>query len=410
MGTSRFRSRVVLPLLGLLGSACSSEKVAGPPVVSAVIVTPGADTLVTFGRTRLFSGVAEDKNGNPVAGVALIWHSSNPNVATVDSTTGLVTAVGNGLSVISAQAGAVAGQASFAVAQVVASVTVTPGSAALTAVGLTKAFTAVAKDSGGATVTGVRFLWLSSDNTVAVVDTLGVAKSKGPGQAIITAAGRGIPGNAVLTVTQNAVHLAFIGGVPDVVAGGAFPAAILVEIEDSAGAVVTGSHTPVTIGMNSGGLGNLTGTVTVAPSGGVATFIGVGYDGLDGPHTLIAFAAGVTDALSPSFAVTPGTATQVFWAAGDGTNELVGDTEPQPPGPWAYTVLDRFGNVATTSTDSVRLIVTASEWGSHLRGPTATVPSNGVATFSGFWFDRPGQRVFLAAVVNGDTSSPGGAE
>lgn len=394
--------RIVAVAIAATSFACGTDKVSAPPTVAAVTVTPGADTIATLGRTRQFTAVANDANGAPVT-VTLIWRSTNPAVATVDSVTGIVTAVANGQTTIRADAGGVIGQAAVAVAQLVATVQVTPGTFGLTTVGATKQFSAVAKDSGGATVAGVRFLWLSSDNTVAVVDTLGVAKSKGPGQAIITAAGRGVPGNAVLTVTQAAAHLAFIGVMPGVVAGDTFTAAIQVEIQDSAGAVVTGSHTPVTIEIDSGPPGTLTGTLTAAPSGGVATFINVGFDGADGPHALLATASGVASAVSPPFAVFPGVAVRASWASGGGTNEAVGDTQP----PWQYDVFDRFGNLATGSPVTVQLVVGTSQWGSHLRGPTAVFSSGGVATFSGFSLDRPGTDVFLVAAVNGDTGFSG---
>src|ERR1041384_4336863 len=65
-------------------------------------------------------------------------------------------------------------------------VIVTPSNAAFTAVGDTARFTAVAKDGGGTPVAGVQVLWSISDNTVATIDTLGLAKSKGPGTALVS--------------------------------------------------------------------------------------------------------------------------------------------------------------------------------------------------------------------------------
>src|SRR5262245_15585804 len=102
---------------GAFGYSCGGkENPAGPPVPTSVSVTPGTDTLVTLGRTRQFTASARDANGSPVGGVAFVWRSSNPAVATVDSTTGIVTAVGNGAAIIRAVAGSVTGQASIAVA------------------------------------------------------------------------------------------------------------------------------------------------------------------------------------------------------------------------------------------------------------------------------------------------------
>src|SRR5437899_2682230 len=235
-------ARLLSLLLVTIVAACSKDNPVGPPVVTSVAVTPGSDTLIALGRTRQFTAVPKDANGNPVGGVTLVWRSSNPLVATVDSATGIVTAVGNGLSVIRADAGGVIGQATLAVVQVVAGVVVSPPSAGFTAVGDTQRLAAVAKDSGGAIVQGVRFVWQSSDQAVATVDTGGLLRSKGPGQTFITAAGRGVPGFAVVSVTQTAARLAFVGTPANAVAGDLFPAAVQVEVRDSNGAVVTSAR------------------------------------------------------------------------------------------------------------------------------------------------------------------------
>jgi alpha-tubulin suppressor-like RCC1 family protein len=83
---------------------------------------------------------------------------------------------------------------------IVARVEVTPTAVALTAIGDTQQFSAVAKDALGSTVEDVRFLWASSNESVATVDTAGLATAVGPGGTVITAAARGVPGHAALAV------------------------------------------------------------------------------------------------------------------------------------------------------------------------------------------------------------------
>src|SRR5262245_6457657 len=118
--------RVVLTGLGCVGLAWAGDHATAPPVPPAIVVTPGGDTVWTLGRTRQFAAQARDANGNPVSGVTFTWQSSNSGVATVDAATGVVTAVANGLAVISAHASGLTGQANVAVAQVVAAVVVSP--------------------------------------------------------------------------------------------------------------------------------------------------------------------------------------------------------------------------------------------------------------------------------------------
>ena len=84
--------------------------------------------------------------------------------------------------------------------QVVATVEVTPVVDTLTAIGDTQQFSAVAKDALGSTVEDVRFLWVSSNQSVAIVDTAGLATALGPGETVITAAARGVQSHAALAV------------------------------------------------------------------------------------------------------------------------------------------------------------------------------------------------------------------
>lgn len=399
MNTTPIRSLGIIVLAALAAASCGKDTTVGPPVVAAVIVTPGADTLLALGRTRQFTAVAQDANGNPVSGVTLVWHSSNPAVATVDSATGIVTAVGNGLSVIRADAGGVIGQATLAVVQVVASVAVTPGTASFTAVGDTQRFVAVAKDSGGASVQGVRFLWGSSNGNAATVDTLGLATGRGPGQAIISATGRGVPGYSVLTVAQAGLHLVVTSAPATAAAGQVFPVALQVELRDSSEHVATGARDAVTIAV-AAGAAHTAGTVTVGAVGGVATFTALWLEGPVGSYQLQATASGVGAATSTAITLGPGSPAAIT-LSGQPASGLVGDAITIP----TASLYDRWGNLATTATDSVTLLVAQSHWGTQLRGPTKVVPAAGVATFGPVVADRPGAAT-LAASIFGAVTSP----
>jgi photosystem II stability/assembly factor-like uncharacterized protein len=86
------------------GCSCGTSTVAPPlPPLSSVQVTPPLDTLVV-GAQQQFTAVAFDTNNVAVGGVAFDWTSSDPNVATV-SHTGLVHAVGEGVTQVTASAG-----------------------------------------------------------------------------------------------------------------------------------------------------------------------------------------------------------------------------------------------------------------------------------------------------------------
>jgi Bacterial Ig-like domain (group 2) len=81
----------------------------------------------------------------------------------------------------------------------IVTVSVSPSTATVP-VGGTRAFTAVAKDAAGNTVTA-SFSWTSSKTAVATVDaSTGAAKGVTPGSASITATASGVNGSATLNV------------------------------------------------------------------------------------------------------------------------------------------------------------------------------------------------------------------
>ena len=79
-------------------------------VVAAVTVSPALHTFYVIGETVTFTAAAADANGHPVVSIAPIWESSAPLVATVDAN-GVVTAVGDGETRITATVDGVAGSA-----------------------------------------------------------------------------------------------------------------------------------------------------------------------------------------------------------------------------------------------------------------------------------------------------------
>ncbi len=96
---------VTMCVASFTGCECNSSQVVAPPLppLSAVVLTPVTDTLVV-GAQRLFVAAALDTDGVTVAGAVFTWTSGDPSVITV-SNTGLVTAVGEGVTRLIAAAG-----------------------------------------------------------------------------------------------------------------------------------------------------------------------------------------------------------------------------------------------------------------------------------------------------------------
>lgn len=143
-------------------------------VASVVITAPAtAPTFGAFGRTVQFSAQARDAGGAAIAGKTVTWSSSNPGVASV-SAGGLVTAVANGTTSVTATVDGISAQLTVTVAQVVATITVTaasPGPDTLRTTGRTRQFQAAAADSNGNAMPAATFTWATSLGAVAQVNT-----------------------------------------------------------------------------------------------------------------------------------------------------------------------------------------------------------------------------------------------
>ena len=125
------------------------------------------------------SAEAFDANGHLVAGTEFAWAAGNGSVATVDDA-GLVTAVGNGATEVTATAGTVTGSAQVTVGQLVATVDVTPAANALST-GETVRLSAEAFDANGHLVAGTEFTWAAGNGSVATVDDAGLVTAVGNG-------------------------------------------------------------------------------------------------------------------------------------------------------------------------------------------------------------------------------------
>ena len=114
------------------GDGATEPPPPDPPRPTTVTVSPATAELTSLGATRQLTAEVRAQNGQPMAGAAVSWSSSNAAVATVDAQ-GLVTAAGNGTATITATAGGVSGTATVTVAQTVSAVAVSPATDTLVA-------------------------------------------------------------------------------------------------------------------------------------------------------------------------------------------------------------------------------------------------------------------------------------
>lgn len=84
----------------------------GPKILylTSITVTP-ANASIWEGSNQQFIATPKDQFGDPMAGVSVLWESSNPGVAAIDSSSGEVTGVAEGTAVITAINSAISGTA-----------------------------------------------------------------------------------------------------------------------------------------------------------------------------------------------------------------------------------------------------------------------------------------------------------
>lgn len=95
--------------------ACGGTESTGPPSVVAVQVTPDALAVLDDEHAFQFMARALDASGATISGKQFAWSSSDLSVATIDSSTGLMTMVGDGTTTITATTDGVTGSASLTV-------------------------------------------------------------------------------------------------------------------------------------------------------------------------------------------------------------------------------------------------------------------------------------------------------
>lgn len=155
---------------------------------------------VTVGTSATATATLLDANGNALTGRTIAWTSSNTNVATISST-GVITTLSAGTTVITATSEGKSGSATLTVTTpAVATVTVTLGASSI-AVGATTTATAVLRDAANNPLSGRAVAWASSVPGVATVNASGVVTAVSAGTTVISATSEGKTGSATLTVT-----------------------------------------------------------------------------------------------------------------------------------------------------------------------------------------------------------------
>src|SRR5216117_1036417 len=374
--TGQYKVRAQDPATGMSDSATAVVTATAVPVASVVVLPAAASAPV--GGTVQFVAVPLDSTGTALGGRIIVWASSNPAVANVN-TSGVATAAATGSTTIAATSEGHSGTATLTVTAVtvpVASVTVSPASASVQA-GQTVQLTATPKDANGNALSGRTVTWASSNSSVGTVNGSGLVTGVVGGSTTITATSEGQSGSSAVTVTAGPLPVASVTVSP---ASASVPIGQAVQLtatpKDASGNPLTGRTVTWASSNTSVGTVNASGLVTGVVAG--STTITATSEGKSGTSAVTVTAAPVPVAsvtVSPATAaVFVGQTTQLTATPKDANgNTLTGRTITWASSPSSIAGVNGSGLAAGVAVGSATITAT-SEGKSGTSTITVTTP------------------------------------
>ncbi|HEX6493871.1 MAG TPA: Ig-like domain-containing protein [Acidobacteriaceae bacterium] len=362
------------------GTTTISAAFAGAPTVStsltvipitlqSIAVTPLNSSALT-GTTVQYTAIGSYSDGSTAnITTSVTWSSSQTTVATIRSS-GLASAVGQGIATIKATSSGVSGSTSLTVTASLSSISISPSSASL-ALGLAQQFKATAHYSDG-TTSDVTTLasWTSSVVAVATVSNnagvQGLATSLATGTTSIAASYQGHT-SVPATLTVNSAALVSIAVSPlsasialgtsqQFIATGTYTDGSTKAITTSV-SWVSSTPTVATIGVSGTAVSRTVGTTTITSSSG----------SISGSATLfVSPAALVSISVTPLSLSLPKGVSQQFTAAGiytDGSTQNITSSVQWTSSDPSVVSISSNGSAEGIATGAAQIIASASGTG-----------------------------------------------
>ncbi len=173
---------------------------------ASITISPPSAQFSSVGDNVQFAATVLDDEGQVIADAAVTWSSGASAVATV-SAAGLVAAVANGATMITATSGPASASVQVTVAQVPVGMDIAPASHTLVSLGETIQLEAAVRDAKGNPIPGQATLWESSDPAVATVNGTGLVTAWADGMVVVGAAILDFSSTAQVTVDQRAATI-----------------------------------------------------------------------------------------------------------------------------------------------------------------------------------------------------------
>lgn len=404
----------------------TAKVVVLPEPVAGVTVSPDS-TEIRVGGATTFTAAAVDGGGGVITGRPATWASSDPNIATVNPTTGEVMGVAPGRATITGTVEGISDDAVIKVSKIpVGSVVVTPDPAEVR-LGGTTALTASVTDSAGTVVTDRNVIWSSADLGIATVGPQGTVAGVSLGSTTVIGASEGKADTVVVNVTALPVGSVTVN--PASLSFGAFgdTATLQAAVKDSVGADMpaepvswTSSDESVATVTGAGlvtAIANGTATITATAGGVDATPVDVSVAQVvssvvvtGGPVSLTSLGE-TRDLTAEARDVNdnPIAGATITWASGDANVATV-----STPGATATVTAVANGTTAVTASsdgvDSAPVAVNVSQGAATVTvtpaGPVSFHALGDTLTLTATVFDALGQEIAGASVSWG-SDTPG---
>lgn len=382
---------VAIVCAGCASSASETRNGPGWVVPAEIVLSDETVDFTAIGATKRLTATALAADGTPIRHAPIEWSSTAPSVASVDAA-GVVTALSQGRAEIVASHGGVAAKAHVRVSPIpkdLAQLSIVPQEPTLTFIGQTLELRALALDLEGRVLSEVLATWQVEDESIAVVDRLGVLEAKGSGITRVRATilDGTLSTEATLTVRPLPSTLVFLTQPSNAVAGEPQPQAIRVEARDAGGRVVPTEG--LAVALEAAYEDRMLPLATSPIVGGVATF-----------EELVLLRAGeeirlvarheTAEASSEAFRVVHGPARKLDFL------EPPGRVEARVPFELRVAVTDEFGNPVPSESAEIQLTLDPATPGLSLTGELRKETVEGIATFTGLRVDRVGEFTLVA--------------
>jgi hypothetical protein len=384
-------STVLLTAAAAVVAACGES---GPPVPvpTSVALSSTTVTLGALGASQQLAATVKDQNGQAMTGQTVVWSAANTAIATV-GTGGLVTAVANGETQVTATSGTLSASATVTVAQLVAQLLKTGGDGQTGAVGvqLPTALEVEARDSRGNMVPGsvasasIAFAVTQGNGSVSQASvpigangraatqfTLGTASGTAQQVTATVSAGTGSAQFSATATTGPADSLAKVSGDNQSgTPGQPLPAPIIVQVTDAFGNPFPGGHK---VAFEAAAGGSVSDDTVTTDAGGMATVVWRLGGGI-GTQSLTVTAVGLTKGSPATYSATASSQVVTTLAKVDGDNliGLVGKAVNLPP---TVKVEDQIG----AGVPGVTVDFAVLTGGGSVSASSAVTDTNGLAS------------------------------